>query len=178
MKPAGSLVCCFAVDRNGVVDGTDQSVCVFSWIAATACQLNSHQGDRILEPESNGRQACPGFWGVGYMLSYLALGMIFFLIIVTAAIIVWLGSLPGKIARRRGHPYPDAVNVASWMGIFTVILWPLVFIWAYFPFPWADPPPATDSSGEAAADRGLEERLAALEATVQRLQAQQADGSS
>lgn len=109
------------------------------------------------------------------MLDYIALGMIFFLIIAAAAVIVWLGSLPAKIARRRGHPYPDAVNAASWMGIFTVILWPLVFIWAFVPHPRPDDGAATDQTGDADT---LEERLAALEATVQRLQAQQADAAS
>ena len=52
------------------------------------------------------------------MLDYVALISIFFLVIVGAAVIVFIRSMPGKIARRRGHPYPDAVNAASWIGPF------------------------------------------------------------
>ena len=50
------------------------------------------------------------------VLSYVALGVIAFLIVMIAAIIVQLGSLPGKIAHRRGHPQADAVNAASWIS--------------------------------------------------------------
>ena len=50
------------------------------------------------------------------VLNVFALLVIFFLIIAFAAVIVVLGSLPGKIALKRGHPHPDAVNVASWIG--------------------------------------------------------------
>lgn len=110
------------------------------------------------------------------MLDYIALGMIFFLIIAAACVVVWLGSLPANIARRRGHPYPDAVNVASWMGIFTVILWPLVFIWAFLPHP--RPHGSTADEAQDDGDRSLEERITALEAIVRQQQAQQTGETS
>ena len=47
-------------------------------------------------------------------------------------IVVTLGSLPGQIAHKRGHPQAAAVTVAGWLGIVTGgILWPLALIWAF-----------------------------------------------
>ena len=46
------------------------------------------------------------------MLDKVAFVVIVFLVIGIAAAIVALGSLPGKIARGRNHPWPDAVNAA------------------------------------------------------------------
>jgi hypothetical protein len=66
-------------------------------------------------------------------LGVAALIVIFILLVGITAVIVVLGSLPGNIAKERGHPYAEAVNVASWMGIFTGIMWPFVLIWAYVP---------------------------------------------
>lgn len=61
------------------------------------------------------------------------------LIILLAVIVfvVWLmGSLPGHVARRRGHPSADAVRIAGWVTlIFGFALWPLAMIWAYVDVP-------------------------------------------
>jgi hypothetical protein len=61
------------------------------------------------------------------------------LIILLAVIVLvfWLmGSLPGHIARSRGHPWPDAVKVAGWITlIFGFALWPIALIWAYVDVP-------------------------------------------
>ena len=67
------------------------------------------------------------------VLDGAALVVIFLIIILIATAIVFLGSLPGKIARKRGHPYPDAVNAASWIGLATGIFSPVAFIWAFLP---------------------------------------------
>ena len=58
------------------------------------------------------------------ILDYVALGSIIFMAIGITAAVVVTGSLPGKIARQRNHPWPDAVNVAGWIGLATGILWP------------------------------------------------------
>ena len=68
-------------------------------------------------------------------LGVVALIVLFFLSAGFAWVIVALGSLPGNIAKTRGHPYAEAVNVASWVGIFTGVMWPFVFIWAFLPVP-------------------------------------------
>ena len=114
------------------------------------------------------------------VLSYVALGVIAFLIVMIAAIIVQLGSLPGKIAHRRGHPQADAVNAASWISFVTLgALWPLAFVWAFFKDGNSSPDQQTNGqqtkkqqSTEAASEEmeKLASRLAALEATVSKLQ--------
>lgn len=51
-------------------------------------------------------------------------------------IFVILGMAPGMVARRRGHPWAQAVAVAGWVTlIFGFVLWPLAFIWAYVDVP-------------------------------------------
>jgi hypothetical protein len=48
---------------------------------------------------------------------------------------VWLyaelGSYPGKVARRRGHPQADAINVLGWLGPLAGGLgWLVALVWA------------------------------------------------
>ena len=58
------------------------------------------------------------------------------LVATLVAIVVALGMMPGRIARRRGHPWPEAVMVGSWATlIFGLVFWPLVLIWAYVDVP-------------------------------------------
>jgi len=58
------------------------------------------------------------------------------LVATAAAIFIALGMMPGHIARKRGHPWAEAVTVGSWaMLIFCFVLWPLVLIWAYVDIP-------------------------------------------
>jgi uncharacterized BrkB/YihY/UPF0761 family membrane protein len=58
------------------------------------------------------------------------------LIATLVAVFVALGMMPGRIARRRGHPWAEAVAVGSWATlIFGFVFWPLVLIWAYVDVP-------------------------------------------
>ena len=60
------------------------------------------------------------------------------LILVASAIAIFFiaGSLPGHIARSRGHPWAQAVNIAGWVTFFFgFILWPIAVIWAYVDIP-------------------------------------------
>ena len=51
---------------------------------------------------------------------------------VFVVIVVALGSLPGWVARKRGHPQAAAINIAGWLGLAGFgILWPLALIWAF-----------------------------------------------
>ena len=74
-------------------------------------------------------------------------------------VVVTLGSLPGQIAQKRGHPNAAAITLASWVGIATLglgavaggaqpsaftltgILWPLALVWAFWKAAAAAPPP-------------------------------------
>jgi hypothetical protein len=63
-----------------------------------------------------------------------AFAFVVFAVILAAIviIIVSLGQLPGRLARKWGHPQAAAINVASWVGIATGgLVWPLAFIWAF-----------------------------------------------
>ncbi|KYH01809.1 DUF3302 domain-containing protein [Bradyrhizobium sp. DOA1] len=59
------------------------------------------------------------------------------ILIAVAVLVVWLlGSTPGHVARRRGHPWAEAVTVAGWITlVFGFALWPIAMIWAYVDVP-------------------------------------------
>ena len=64
--------------------------------------------------------------------------VIVLLVAVASAIgvLLILGIAPGYVARRRGHPWTQAVSVAGWVTlVFGLVLWPLAFIWAYVDIP-------------------------------------------
>lgn len=115
------------------------------------------------------------------VLDYAALVVIFFILILITVAIVLIGSLPGKIAVKRGHPWPDAVNAASWIGLATGVLWPFAFVWAFLPTPARSSGSSSDASdgGPGSADTSkLTDRLAALEATIEKLQSREKEGAA
>jgi hypothetical protein len=49
-----------------------------------------------------------------------------------AGVFIALGMLPGRIARRRGHPCAEAVAIGGWATLICgFVFWPLILIWAY-----------------------------------------------
>ena len=65
------------------------------------------------------------------ILDVIAFLVFAILIAVAVVMIVFLGQLPGRLARQRGHPQASAIDVASWIGLATLgLLWPLALIWA------------------------------------------------
>jgi hypothetical protein len=110
------------------------------------------------------------------VLDYVALGVIFFILVLVTVAIVLIGSLPGKIAVKRGHPWPDAVNVASWIGLATGVFWPIAFIWAFLPLPARSG--SSDASGSTGDTTKLEDRIAALEAKIEKLQSAEKEGAA
>ena len=72
------------------------------------------------------------------------------LVVLAACIVgglVLLGMMPGRIARKRGHPQADAIGVCGWWGLLTLgILLPVAYIWAYTA-PVARPIPTEQASG-------------------------------
>jgi hypothetical protein len=97
------------------------------------------------------------------MLDYVALFVIFFLMIAAIATILFFGSRPGMIARKRGHPWPDAIEAASWIGHIFVIFYPVAWERAFLPFP----APGTGHASDTHVARDdlvrLRARLATLE---------------
>ncbi|ARO55871.1 hypothetical protein B2G69_18180 [Methylorubrum zatmanii] len=61
------------------------------------------------------------------------------LLVVVATLVaafVALGMIPGRIARRRGHPWAEAVAIGSWATlVFGFVFWPLILVWAYVDIP-------------------------------------------
>ncbi len=68
---------------------------------------------------------------VGPFLHWLTLIILCIMPVVIAYVIYRLGRLPGAIARARNHPQADAINICGWMGLITLVLWPLALVWAY-----------------------------------------------
>jgi hypothetical protein len=68
---------------------------------------------------------------------------------VAVIIIVSLGQLPGRLARKWNHPQAAAVNVAGWLGVATGgLIWPLALIWAFM-IPSERSPPKIDQDQQA-----------------------------
>jgi hypothetical protein len=66
------------------------------------------------------------------VFDYIAFAVFGILLVAAVVIVVTLGSLPGLVAHKRGHPQAAAVTVAGWLGLATGgILWPLALIWAF-----------------------------------------------
>ena len=85
-------------------------------------------------------------------LSWVALGLIFFVIVLVVYTIVVLHMLPGKIARKNNHPQIKAIETCSLMGLIIFPFWMVAIIWANF-----RPPgilkPAAENQGRSAGDQ-------------------------
>src|SRR5262245_32868533 len=91
----------------------------------------------------------------------IALGLFGAILAVGVQVVVTLGSLPGQVAKQRDHPQTAAINIASWLGLATLVLgavvasgaeaisftamgclWPLALVYAFLKPIGAGPPPA------------------------------------
>jgi len=98
------------------------------------------------------------------VLNILTFVVLIVLLVLIGVIVVYLGTLPGKIAKGRNHPQAEAINVASWLGIITAgLLWPFALIWAYIR--------PHEQSAAASSEKlmSLESRIEALEEQVRDL---------
>jgi uncharacterized membrane protein len=94
------------------------------------------------------------------ILDIFALVVIGILIGFVIWLVVLLGPMPGNIAKKRGHPQADAVNVLGWVGVITLgLAWPIALIWAF------------TRTGKQQSEY-LSERVAALESELAALKAQ------
>jgi uncharacterized BrkB/YihY/UPF0761 family membrane protein len=67
------------------------------------------------------------------LFAWIVLGIL----IAVMLLVIWLmGSTPGHVARRRSHPWAEAVGVAGWVTlIFGFVMWPVAMVWAYVDVP-------------------------------------------
>ena len=69
--------------------------------------------------------------GFGPFLHWMTLVVLCVLPVVLGIVLYKLGGLPGSIARVRGHPQAAAINICGWMGLITLVLWPVAMVWAH-----------------------------------------------
>ncbi len=96
-----------------------------------------------------------------------ALFVIALLFVLAVVLVVWIGSLPARIARRRHHPQVDAINAMSWLGLLLTggVGWGLALVWALVRY---DSGALVASQAKTAEEVGtktseLESRIAKLE---------------
>lgn len=102
--------------------------------------------------------------GAGPFLHWLTLGELCVMPILAAYVLYKLGGLPGSIARARGHPQADAINICGWMGIITLVLWPVAMVWAYLS-------PAKPATGKRLSETDIDAMVSKLQQASQRLAA-------
>jgi hypothetical protein len=70
------------------------------------------------------------------MIDVFAWIVLVVLVASTMTVVVFMAMLPGIIAKRRNHPWAQAVTVAGWVTLFFgFVLWPVAVTWAYVDVP-------------------------------------------
>ncbi len=96
------------------------------------------------------------------VLEIIALIVMLVIVAVVIWLVVLLGSMPGKIARQRGHPQADAIQVLGWIGVITLgVGWLVALVWAY-----------VRPDGRSESDSQLVERITALESQLSQPEAE------
>jgi hypothetical protein len=61
----------------------------------------------------------------------MALAVLAMMVAMVVALFVVLGSLPGHIAKKRGHPNAKAIQIGGWATLLLAVVgWPFVLMWA------------------------------------------------
>src|SRR6266446_449415 len=64
-------------------------------------------------------------------LSYFALAILFFVVLVLSYGMIAIQDIPYHIAEARNHPHQDAIHAGGWISLFTLhAIWPFLWIWA------------------------------------------------
>jgi hypothetical protein len=106
-------------------------------------------------------------------LNYLALGLLFFVVIVLVYGIIAIHDIPARIAKKRHHPHEDAIHAAGWISLFMLhVLWPFLWIWAMMYQPergwgFSHKPGGEPSSPKEAELEELRRRLTEVEARLE-----------
>ena len=64
-------------------------------------------------------------------LMAVSVGLILFCIIVIALFIIFVHTMPGKIARKRGNPQAEAIEILSLLGLLIFPLWMAALVWSF-----------------------------------------------
>jgi hypothetical protein len=64
---------------------------------------------------------------------YLTFASFFVLGVGFLGALVFILSLPGRIAYARKHPDAEAINLMGWLGFLAVVPWIQAFLWAFKP---------------------------------------------
>jgi hypothetical protein len=107
-------------------------------------------------------------------LSYFALAILFFVILVLAYGMIAIHDIPYHMALKRNHPHADAIHAGGWISLFTLhAIWPFLWIWATAYHPehgyGGAPRAATDQIGTEGSDASAQ--IAALEKKIAELEA-------
>src|SRR3974390_2521981 len=107
------------------------------------------------------------------LLNNIALGLLFFVVIVLFYGIIAIHDIPAQIAKKRHHPHEDAIHAAGWISLFMLhVLWPFLWIWAmsYKPdrgWGFSTKPGEPSTPAEAVAElEALKRRLAEIESRL------------
>ncbi len=114
-------------------------------------------------------------------LSYFALALLFFVVLVLAYGMIAIHDIPYHIAKGRNHPHQDAIHAGGWVSLFTLhAIWPFLWLWATAYHPehgYTGKPakpvkkeetPGSEPNAAAARLEALEKRIAELEASQSR----------
>jgi len=64
-------------------------------------------------------------------LDYIALGILFLVVLTIIYGIIYIHDIPYEIAKKRKHPHQDAIHTAGWVSLFLMhTIWPFLWIWA------------------------------------------------
>ena len=66
--------------------------------------------------------------------SLILIALIVLIVLIAVVIAAWLmvAMMPGQIAKKRGHPQAEAINVMGWWGAITMgVLAPIAWVWAF-----------------------------------------------
>jgi hypothetical protein len=85
-------------------------------------------------------------------LTWVALGLIFFVIVLVVYMIVTLHMIPGKVARKNNHPQLAAIEICSLMGLIVFPFWMVAMVWANFRPPNFKRPTNADQNDGADTD--------------------------
>jgi hypothetical protein len=118
-------------------------------------------------------------------LSYFALLILIFVVLVLAYGMIAIHDIPYHIALKRNHPHADAIHAGGWISLFTLhAIWPFLWIWATAYHPVGGylgrPRETTDQTGAEGSDAtsqiaALEKKIAELEANARKSSRRQSE---